>query len=178
MFVLGYYFLLCPNRSVCILIKSEKFSFSKMLRKELYLRTFAQKLYYGWMSTMTSSNESSWKFPPSEMKSGLRPCFMLLDLQFQVTLQQNRKCGGRSFLMEWALFFLCIKYICILPFESAFGCFQDVVYFSCILLFSVLFGVFKRWFGLFLLMTTWQTCFCVVWASCCQCCRYVVTEKY
>jgi len=79
---------------------------------------------------------------------------MLLDLQFQVTLQQNRKCGGRSFLMEWALFFLCIKYICILPFESAFGCFQDVVYFSCILLFSVLFGVFKGWFGLFLLMTT------------------------
>jgi len=29
--------LLCPNRSVCILIKSDKFSFSEMLRKELYL---------------------------------------------------------------------------------------------------------------------------------------------
>ena len=30
-----------------------------MLRKELYLWSFAQKLYYGWTCTMTSSNESS-----------------------------------------------------------------------------------------------------------------------
>ena len=27
--------LLCPDRSVCILIKTEKFSFSEMLRREL-----------------------------------------------------------------------------------------------------------------------------------------------
>ena len=33
---------------------------------------FAKKLYHGWISTMTSSNEISWKFPP-EMKSWLRP---------------------------------------------------------------------------------------------------------
>ena len=38
--------LLCPDRSVCILIETEKFSFSKMLRKELYLWPFAKKLYH------------------------------------------------------------------------------------------------------------------------------------
>ena len=69
----GYYFLLCPNRSVCLLIKSEKFSFSEMLRKELYLWTLAQKLYCGWMSTMTSSNESSWKLPPPKWRAGCAP---------------------------------------------------------------------------------------------------------
>jgi len=30
-----YEFLLCPDHSVCILIKTEKFSFSEMLRKEI-----------------------------------------------------------------------------------------------------------------------------------------------
>jgi len=34
-FVREYKFLLCPDRSVCILIKTEKFSFSEMLLEEL-----------------------------------------------------------------------------------------------------------------------------------------------
>ena len=35
MFLWEYKLLLCPDRSVCILIKTEKFSYSKMLRREL-----------------------------------------------------------------------------------------------------------------------------------------------
>jgi len=46
-----------PHRSVCILIKTEKFSVSEMLRKEFYLWPFAKMLYHGWISTMTSSKE-------------------------------------------------------------------------------------------------------------------------
>ena len=46
------------------LIQNKKFSFSKMLRRELYLWPLAKMLYHGWISTMTSSNESSWKFSP------------------------------------------------------------------------------------------------------------------
>jgi len=42
--------------------------------------------------------------------------------------------------------------MCILPFESAFWCFVGVVvYLSCIWLFSVLFGFFEGWSGLFCL---------------------------
>jgi len=40
-----------------------------------YMWPFAKKLYYSWISTMTSSNEISWKLPPPpEMKSWLCPC--------------------------------------------------------------------------------------------------------
>jgi len=40
----------------------------------------------------------------------------------------------------------------ILHFKTAFGCFKGVVvYLSCIWLFSVLFGFFKSWSGLFCL---------------------------
>ena len=69
--------------------------------------------------------------------------YMLTNLQFQVTLQQNPKVS-RSSLMEWALFFLRIKYVAyILPFKSAFGCFEGVfVYLSYIWLFSVRFSFF------------------------------------
>jgi len=38
-----------------------------------YMWPFAKKMYHGWISTMTSSNEISWNFPPPEMKSWLRP---------------------------------------------------------------------------------------------------------
>ena len=38
-----------------------------------YMRLFAKKLYHGWISTMTSSNEISWKLSPPEMKRWLRP---------------------------------------------------------------------------------------------------------
>ena len=55
------------------LIKTEKFSFSEMLRREFYLWPLAKKLYDGWINTMTLSNENSWKLPPPEMKSWLRP---------------------------------------------------------------------------------------------------------
>jgi len=48
-----------------------------------YMWSFAKKLYHGWMSTMTSSNEISWKLPP-EMKSWLRPCWPIL-------LNKNRR---------------------------------------------------------------------------------------
>jgi len=54
------------------LIKINKISFLGMLRRELCLWPFAKKLYHGWISTMTSSNERSWKLPP-KMKSWLRP---------------------------------------------------------------------------------------------------------
>jgi len=37
------------------LIKNKKFSFSEMLRRELYLWPLAKKLYHGWTNTMTSS---------------------------------------------------------------------------------------------------------------------------
>ena len=55
-----------------------------MLRRELYLWPFAKKLYYGWISTMTSSNENC---PPPEMKSWLRPwCWwMWCSLCFSLT---------------------------------------------------------------------------------------------
>ena len=36
-----------------------------------YMSPFAKKLYHGWISTMTSSSEISWKLPPPEMKSWL-----------------------------------------------------------------------------------------------------------
>jgi len=38
---------------------------------------FAKKLYHGWISTMTSSNEISCKLFHPEMKSWLRPCLTL-----------------------------------------------------------------------------------------------------
>jgi len=45
----------------------------------------------------------------------------------------------------------------IVPFKSAFGCFEGViVYLSCICVFSVLFGFFQGLIWPFLLMTTWQ----------------------
>ena len=44
-----------------------------MLRRELYLWSFAKKLYHGWISTMTPANEISWKLPLLQMKSLLRP---------------------------------------------------------------------------------------------------------
>ena len=72
MFVLGYY-VPCPDGSICILIKTEKLSFSEMLRRELYLWPFAKKLYHGWISTMTPSNEKSWKLPPPKWEAGCTP---------------------------------------------------------------------------------------------------------
>ena len=44
-----------------------------MLRKELNLWPFSQKLYYGWISTMTSSNESSWKLHPPKWRARCAP---------------------------------------------------------------------------------------------------------
>ena len=48
------------------LIKTNKISFLGMLRRELCFWPFEKMLYHGWISTMTSSNESSWKLslPP------------------------------------------------------------------------------------------------------------------
>ena len=57
------------NVCVCILWNS-------CLRAKMhlyYMWPFAKKLYHGCISTMTSSNEISWKLPPTEMKSWLRP---------------------------------------------------------------------------------------------------------
>ena len=48
-----------------------------------YMWPFAKKLYHGWISTMTSSNEISWKLPPPEMKSWLHPCLQQHSLQLQ-----------------------------------------------------------------------------------------------
>ena len=55
------------------LVKNKKFPFSEMLRIELYLWPLAKKLYHGWINTLTSSNESSWKLLPPEMQNWLRP---------------------------------------------------------------------------------------------------------
>jgi len=60
-----------PDCSVCVLIKTEKFSFSEMLRRELH--PFAKKLYHGWITTMTSSNESLWKLPPPRNQELVTP---------------------------------------------------------------------------------------------------------
>jgi len=38
------------------LTKNKKFSFSEMLRRELYLWSLVKKLYHGWINTMTSLN--------------------------------------------------------------------------------------------------------------------------
>ena len=56
------------------LIKTEKFSFSEMLRREFYLWPLAKKLYDGWINTMTLSNENSWKLPPPpKWRAGCAP---------------------------------------------------------------------------------------------------------
>jgi len=39
-----------------------------------YMWPLAKKFYHGWTSTMTSSNEISWKWSHPEMKSCWRPC--------------------------------------------------------------------------------------------------------
>jgi len=57
------------NVCVCIL-------WTSCLRAKLhyyYMWPFAKKLYHGWMSTMTSSNEISWKLPPSKWRAGCCP---------------------------------------------------------------------------------------------------------
>jgi len=103
-------FLLCPDRSVCILIKTEMFSFSQMLRRELYLWLFAKKLNHGWISTMSSSNEISWKLPPRNevlvapltnsvnLSVRSQPCFNVIVVipHFQVTFLFQKGVGTRS----------------------------------------------------------------------------------
>ena len=62
-------------------------------------------------------------------------CFMLIDLQFQVALQQNQKFREVHWWSELYSFYVYNMYI--LPFKSAFGCFEGVlVYLACIWLFS------------------------------------------
>jgi len=46
------------------LIKTNNISFLGMLRRELCLWPLAKKLYYGWISTMTSSNKVHENWPP------------------------------------------------------------------------------------------------------------------
>ena len=41
-----------------------------MLVGELYLWPFAKKVYHGWVSMMTSSNEILWKLPPPKWRAG------------------------------------------------------------------------------------------------------------
>ena len=72
------------------MIKTEKLSFSAMLVGELYLWPFAKKVYHGWVSMMTSSNEILWKLPPPEMKSWLRPWLQLFDKLQNVLHSMNR----------------------------------------------------------------------------------------
>ena len=48
-----------------------------------YIWPFVKKLYHGWVSTMTSSNEILWELPPPEIKSWLRPC---LQVTFEINL--------------------------------------------------------------------------------------------
>jgi len=46
------------------------------LRAEIhyyYMWPFAKKLYHGWINTMTSSNEISWKLPPPKWRAGCVP---------------------------------------------------------------------------------------------------------
>jgi len=45
---MGIQFLLCPDRSVCILNKTEKFSFSETLRRELLSVCQAYSESYFW----------------------------------------------------------------------------------------------------------------------------------
>jgi len=60
--------------------------------------------------------------------------FKFLCLQFQVALQQSKTKSLKEFSEGVSYILLCIKYV--LPFESAFECFEDVaMYFSCIRLF-------------------------------------------
>ena len=49
---------------------------------------------------------------------------------------------SRSLLMEWALFFFCIKYVCI-ALKSAFGCSKGVLCIYLVFGFMVLFGVLR-----------------------------------
>jgi len=87
--------------------------------------------------------------------------FKLLGLQFQVTIQQGKK--FRSLLMEWDLFFWCIKYVkCTYGlFESTFGCYKGVVlYLSWIWLFWC-YLAFQGLIWPFMLMTTWHP-----WVKC------------
>jgi len=58
---------------VTVLIKTNTISFLGMLRRAHCLWPFAKKLYRGWISTMTSSNESSWKLPPPRNEELVAP---------------------------------------------------------------------------------------------------------
>jgi len=43
-----------------------------------YMWPFAKKLYHGWISTMTSSNEISWRLPPPKWRAGCAPDVLLM----------------------------------------------------------------------------------------------------
>jgi len=42
-------------------------------KKHYYMWPFAKKLYHGWISTMTSSNEILWKLPSPKWRAGCAP---------------------------------------------------------------------------------------------------------
>jgi len=58
-------------QNVCVHILWTLCLWAKM--HNYYIWQFVKNLYHGWISTMTSSNEILWKFPPTKWRAGCAP---------------------------------------------------------------------------------------------------------
>jgi len=68
---------------------------------------FAKKLYHGWISTMTSSNEISWKFPPrnEELVAPLTTWFIIFPFSCFSGVRRKFSWGG---FIQWHMVVICI----------------------------------------------------------------------